>query len=112
MQTHAMHATTATRFSPRPLEVKLSTPQYLLCALSYQGYFSIQTQTGNLAPTCWGPMAAPVLPVALRRRMSTTYQCALRGRGWQRGQLNDDRFMNESRRMGVPHRLHGCPSRP
>ena len=35
-----------------------------------------------------------------------------RGRGWQRGQLNDERFMNCSRRIGVPHRRHGSPSRP
>ena len=35
-----------------------------------------------------------------------------RGRGWQRGQRNDDRFMNGSRRTSVPHRRHGSPARP
>ena len=35
-----------------------------------------------------------------------------RGRGWQRGQENDDRFMNRSRRMGVPHRGQGRPDCP
>ena len=35
-----------------------------------------------------------------------------RGTGWQRGQKNDDRFMNEIRRMGAPQRSHGSPSRP
>src|SRR6516164_7463397 len=35
-----------------------------------------------------------------------------RGRGWQTGQLYADRFMNGSRRTGVPHRGHGSPSRP
>ena len=44
--------------------------------------------------------------------LNTTYQCALRGRGWQRGQLKDDRFMNESRRIGVPQRPQGRPKRP
>lgn len=35
-----------------------------------------------------------------------------RGRGWHRGQLYDDRFMNGSRRIGAPHRWQGSPSRP
>jgi len=30
-----------------------------------------------------------------------------RGRGWQEGQLNADRFMNLSCRISDPHRLHG-----
>jgi hypothetical protein len=79
--------------------------------LSYQGYFSIQTQAGTW-PHMLGPTVAPALPVALRLGKSTAYQCALRGRGWQRGQLYDERFMNESRWIGVPHLLHGCPARP
>ena len=33
-----------------------------------------------------------------------------RGRGWQRGQEKDERFMNASRRIGVPQRRHGRPS--
>ena len=37
--------------------------------------------------------------------------CA-RGRGWQRGQLKEERFMNCSRRIGVPQRWQGSPSRP
>jgi hypothetical protein len=35
-----------------------------------------------------------------------------RGAGWQTGQKYDERFMNATRRMGVPHRSHGSPSRP
>jgi hypothetical protein len=34
------------------------------------------------------------------------------GRGWQRGHEKDDRFMNGSRRIAVPHRPHGSPSWP
>ena len=37
---------------------------------------------------------------------------AFRGRGWQRGQEKDERFMNASRLIGVPHRGHGRPSCP
>ena len=35
-----------------------------------------------------------------------------RGTGWQRGQKYDERFMNSTRRIGVPQRSHGSPSRP
>ena len=35
-----------------------------------------------------------------------------RGRGWQCGQEYDERFMNASRRIGVPQRRHGRPSCP
>lgn len=42
----------------------------------------------------------------------TSHHRALRGRGWQRGQLNDDRFMNRSRRMVAPQRGHGLPACP
>jgi hypothetical protein len=31
---------------------------------------------------------------------------------WQRGQKYDDRFMKATRRIGVPHRVHGSPARP
>jgi hypothetical protein len=41
-----------------------------------------------------------------------TYQRALRGRGWQRGHVYAERFVNASHRMGVPHRGHGSLSRP
>ncbi len=40
------------------------------------------------------------------------HTCGRRGRGWQRGQVYDDRFMNESRRIADPHRRHGSPARP
>ena len=40
------------------------------------------------------------------------HQRARRGRGWQRGQVYDERFMNASRRIGVPHRGQGSPSCP
>ena len=36
----------------------------------------------------------------------------VRGRGWQAGQLKLDRFMNDSRRIGVPHRGQGRSSCP
>ena len=36
----------------------------------------------------------------------------LRGRGWHRGHENEPRFMNCSRRIGVPHRGHGRPCCP
>ena len=32
--------------------------------------------------------------------------------GWHRGHRYDDRFMNASRTIGVPHRGQGCPARP
>jgi hypothetical protein len=35
-----------------------------------------------------------------------------RGLGWQCGHEKEDRFMNASRRIGVPQRRHGSPSRP
>ena len=35
-----------------------------------------------------------------------------RGRGWQRGHENDERFMKCSRRMGVPHLRQGRPAWP
>lgn len=40
------------------------------------------------------------------------YQRPLRGRGWQTGQEYEDRFMNASRRIGVPQRSQGSPSWP
>lgn len=40
------------------------------------------------------------------------HQCAFRGRGWHRGQVKDERFMNGSRRIAVPQRGHGSSSRP
>ena len=52
-----------------------------------------------------------------RRFVRPSYQRPLRGRGWQTGQVWDDRFMNWSRRMialipAAAHRLHGSPWRP
>jgi hypothetical protein len=35
-----------------------------------------------------------------------------RGRRWQRGQKNDERFMNGTRAIGVPQRSQGSPTRP
>ncbi len=43
---------------------------------------------------------------------AASYQRARRGRGWHRGQVNDERFMNGSRRTRVPQRGHGLPSCP
>ena len=40
------------------------------------------------------------------------HQCGCRGRGWQCGQKYDERFMNDSRRIGVPHLGHGSPAWP
>jgi hypothetical protein len=37
---------------------------------------------------------------------------ARRGRGWQRGQVNADRFMNRSRLTAAPQRGHGRPCWP
>jgi hypothetical protein len=34
------------------------------------------------------------------------------GRGWQRGQEYEDLFMNGSRTIAAPHRLHGLFSWP
>ena len=36
----------------------------------------------------------------------------VRGRRWHLGQKAAERFMNDSRTIGVPHRGHGRPSRP
>jgi len=44
--------------------------------------------------------------------LSAAHQRPLRGRGWHLGQLNEDLFMNGSRRTGVPHLRHGWPARP
>jgi len=62
-------------------------------------------------PYIWGPIACLMLPVDPVSG-TASYQCALRGRGWQRGQLYAERFMNASRRIGVAHRPHGLPSWP
>jgi hypothetical protein len=35
-----------------------------------------------------------------------------RGGGWQVGEKIDDRFMKLTRRIGVPQRVQGRPSRP
>lgn len=35
-----------------------------------------------------------------------------RGLRWHRGQKKEDRFMNATRRIGVPQRPQGRPSRP
>lgn len=35
-----------------------------------------------------------------------------RGTGWQRGQKKDERFMNATRRIGVPQRSQGSSARP
>ena len=56
-----------------------------------------------------GTLAGPVPP---RPVLTGGGQRGCRGRGWHRGQLNDDRFMNGSRRTGVPQRAHGRPSWP
>ncbi len=40
------------------------------------------------------------------------YQRARRGLGWHVGQLKLDRFVNASRRIGVPQRGHGRPAWP
>ena len=37
---------------------------------------------------------------------------ALRGRGWHRGQVHEERFMNASRWICVPQRGQACPARP
>ncbi|QFU98829.1 Pimeloyl-(acyl-carrier protein) methyl ester esterase [Luteimicrobium xylanilyticum] len=47
-----------------------------------------------------------------RGERAGSHQRPLRGRGWQRGHVNDERFMKASRRTGVPHRGHGRPSWP
>jgi len=73
--------------------------------------FQYSNSGHGLIPTCWGPARAAPLLVAWPAT-EHSYQCALRGRGWQRGQLKEDRFMNESRLITVAHRPHGCPSRP
>ena len=52
-----------------------------------------------------GPALAP-------ERRTRGYLRGTLGRGWQRGQLNDERFMNASRRIGAPQRWQGRPSRP
>ena len=42
----------------------------------------------------------------------TPGRATARGRGWQRGQENDERFMNRSRRIGAPHLGQGRPAWP
>ncbi len=51
-------------------------------------------------------------PLALGLISGVGHQRARRGRGWQRGQVYDERFMNGSRRIGVPQRAQGSDSRP
>ena len=48
----------------------------------------------------------------LRECRRALVEPAPRGAGWQRGHVNDERFMNESRTTGVPHRGHGRPFWP
>ncbi len=44
-----------------------------------------------------------------RLPLAATSQAVPAGLGWQRGHECDDRFMNDSRRIAVPHRGHGRP---
>jgi hypothetical protein len=43
---------------------------------------------------------------------TSAYTWGRRGLGWQRGQENDERFMNGSRRTARPHLRHGSPALP
>ena len=52
------------------------------------------------------------VPRAGQVRNITVGQPDCLGRGWHRGQEYDERFMKASRRMRVPHRGQGRPSRP
>lgn len=73
--------------------------------------------TPHTAALAW-PGTSPILPVDsewyfyLDQSAAPRHQCALRGRRWQTGQVNDDRFMNASRRIGAPQRGHGRSSCP
>ena len=54
-------------------------------------------------------------PVGVSQVGATRWRGARRraaGRGWQTGQKNDERFMKVTRRIGVPQREQGSPSRP
>jgi hypothetical protein len=51
----------------------------------------------------FGQSATGALGWGMRRR---------RGAGWHFGQKYDERFMNATRRRGVPHRSHGSSSLP
>lgn len=55
-------------------------------------------------------VAALGSPGARGRR--AVHQRPRRGRGWQRGQRYDERFMKASRTMGAPQRGHGSSRRP
>ena len=50
---------------------------------------------------------APDCGAAGQRVSGSAGQRDRRGRGWQRGQLKDERFMKTSRRSGTPQRAHG-----
>jgi hypothetical protein len=41
-----------------------------------------------------------------------TLRRVVRGAGWHTGQKNEERFMKEILRIGVPQRVQGSPSRP
>ena len=45
-------------------------------------------------------------------RSAAGYHRPRRGLGWHWGQKCDERFMNGSRRSGVPHLRQGSPARP
>ncbi len=60
----------------------------------------------------WTPIDADGRIPAAVLRARTAHQRPARGRGWQRGQVNDERFMKASRRTGVPQRGQGRPSWP
>jgi len=68
----------------------------------YAPYLTKDTSAFKLGPRNYPPDVGSDTPVGPRHALP----------GWQLGQLNDERFMNESRRIGVPHLLQGCPARP
>ena len=54
----------------------------------------------------------PGLGADQRAGIGTAVGRRRRGTGWQTGQKNDERFMNATRRIGVPQREQGSASRP
>ena len=60
-------------------------------------------------PAMWGRLQESHRDSRGQSRVLTVAGAGTAGR---RGQKYDDRFMNATRRIGVPQRAHGSPSRP
>ena len=83
------------------------------CAERVSGYRFGNDHNGQMARNAlrWTAGAGVVSACGVAVR-SLGYHRRRRGLGWHWGHKCDERFMNGSRRIGVPHLLQGSPARP